>query len=278
MPKKRLTEEGVAKLKPPSSGQVDYFDTVMPGLVLRLNYGGAKAWRAMHYVTKTDKTGKRLTQSTTYKLGKYPHLRLKEARERARQFLADPQKALTQVATGSFQDVAENFIKRHVEHEKLRTQDEIERVLRRYVYPRWAPQGDPDAGPADRDQCRRQAYAGYYNKIRTHRSLDKDAPALTPVQWVCPRWVKKLKQRKTGILSSSGVARSDGATTICRTLNIVHRNGCEPINDWSPGLTGLPQNQQRPLEKFKCMRKQATFFFHCWGLRILALCIRPTSY
>jgi hypothetical protein len=47
------------------------------------------------------------------------------------------------------------------------------------------------------------------------------------------RWVKKLKQRKTGILSSSGVARSGGATTICRTLNLVHRNGYEPINDWS---------------------------------------------
>jgi hypothetical protein len=26
------------------------------------------------------------------------------------------------------------------------------------------------------------------------------------------------------------------------------------------------------------MREQATFFFHYWGLRILALCIRPTSY
>jgi hypothetical protein len=27
-----------------------------------------------------------------------------------------------------------------------------------------------------------QAYAVYYNKIRTHRSLDKDAPAFRPVQ------------------------------------------------------------------------------------------------
>jgi hypothetical protein len=27
-----------------------------------------------------------------------------------------------------------------------------------------------------------QAYAGYYNKIRTHRSLDKDAPAFRAVQ------------------------------------------------------------------------------------------------
>jgi transposase InsO family protein len=29
-----------------------------------------------------------------------------------------------------------------------------------------------------------QAYAAYYNKIRTHRSLDKDAPAFRPVTWI----------------------------------------------------------------------------------------------
>ena len=29
-----------------------------------------------------------------------------------------------------------------------------------------------------------QAYVCYYNKIRTHRSLDKDAPAVRPVQWI----------------------------------------------------------------------------------------------
>ena len=34
MPKKRLTEVGVAKLKPPASGHVDYFDQGMSGLVL----------------------------------------------------------------------------------------------------------------------------------------------------------------------------------------------------------------------------------------------------
>ena len=35
MPKKRLTEEGVAKLKAPAQGkQLDYYDAVMPGLVL----------------------------------------------------------------------------------------------------------------------------------------------------------------------------------------------------------------------------------------------------
>jgi hypothetical protein len=34
VPKKRLTEEGVAKLKPPAAGkQIDYFEAGMPGLV-----------------------------------------------------------------------------------------------------------------------------------------------------------------------------------------------------------------------------------------------------
>ena len=58
MPKKRLTEEGVRKLKPPPlrtdkngnpCGQIDYFDAGMPGLVLRVNYGGVKVWRALYY-------------------------------------------------------------------------------------------------------------------------------------------------------------------------------------------------------------------------------------
>jgi hypothetical protein len=29
-----------------------------------------------------------------------------------------------------------------------------------------------------------RTYARYYNDIRTHRSLDKDAPVSRPVQWV----------------------------------------------------------------------------------------------
>jgi hypothetical protein len=37
-----------------------------------------------------------------------------------------------------------------------------------------------------------RSYARYYNDIRTHRSLDKDAPAVRPVQ-------------RTGILSSHAI-------------------------------------------------------------------------
>ena len=134
MPLKRLNEEMVASIKPPPAGkQIDYFDAGMPGLVLRVNYGGSKVWRALFYVKKVDKDGKRITMPTTKKLGRFPNMKLKEAREKARQF--DPQKP--QADDGSFKQVAENFIKRHVEHEELRTQPEIERVLGKYIYPSW---------------------------------------------------------------------------------------------------------------------------------------------
>jgi integrase len=138
MPLKRLTEEGVAKLKAPAAGQVDYYDAGMPGLVLRVNYGGAKAWRALYYVKKTDANAKRLTLPTTKKLGQYPFVKLKEAREKARQFLEDPHKALAQADDGTFKEVAENFVKRYVIAEKgLRSRPEIERVLNKYIYPQW---------------------------------------------------------------------------------------------------------------------------------------------
>jgi integrase len=141
MPRKRLTEEGVNRLKPPATGQLDYYDAGMPGLVLRLNYGGSKVWRALYYVPTVAKSGKkagqRIRMPTTHELGRYPHLKLKEAREAARVFLADPLKAKAQADTGSFKDVAENFIKRHVEANKLRTQADIVRLLNSHIYPHW---------------------------------------------------------------------------------------------------------------------------------------------
>jgi integrase len=138
MPRKNLTEAMVARIKPPPHGkQKDYLDALLPGLILRVNFGGAKVWRARHYTKRTDGDGKRVSIPTTHKLGVYPIMKVKEARDAARQFLADPRKALSQVEAGSFQEVAEKFLKRHVEENKLRSRHEIERLLRRHVLPVW---------------------------------------------------------------------------------------------------------------------------------------------
>jgi integrase len=131
----------VAKLKAPDSGQVDYFDSLLSGLILRVGYGGAKTWLVRHYLKRLNKAGKRVSVPTTYKIGRYPILKVKEAREKARLFLAaylaDPVKAKAQVTTGSFREVADNFIKRYVEEEKLRTRKQIARRFERLVYPHW---------------------------------------------------------------------------------------------------------------------------------------------
>jgi integrase len=129
VPKKRLTEEGVKRMKPPPHGkQVDIFDAGMPGLILRVSYGGAKTFRALYYVRQKPKT---------HTLGRYPVLTLAEARDAARKFLADPQAALKQSQSGTFKTVAEDFITRHVKAEKLRSGPAIERCLKKYVYPEW---------------------------------------------------------------------------------------------------------------------------------------------
>ena len=60
---------------------MDYYDTAMPGLILRVNYGGAKVFRALHYIKRLGKDGRRITTPTTTKLGRHPNLTVKEARE-----------------------------------------------------------------------------------------------------------------------------------------------------------------------------------------------------
>jgi integrase len=135
---KKLTEEGVAKLKPPTDRQYESrFDALVPGLILRVNSGGAKVWHALYTKKTVNKDGERISIQTSHRLGRYPILSVKQARDAARAFLVDPQKALVQADSGSFREVAENFIKRHVEANKLRWQPEIERCLAKYIYPAW---------------------------------------------------------------------------------------------------------------------------------------------
>src|SRR5436190_2542803 len=121
MPRKRLTEEGVRKLKGVKGQQVYYFDTGLKGVVLCLG-ATKKTWYAMHYVGGV---------SRYHRLGHYPVLSVLQARERAKKFLADPQKALAEDEVGTFKEVTENFIKRHVaatrDRVELRSRKEIER-------------------------------------------------------------------------------------------------------------------------------------------------------
>jgi integrase len=124
-----FTKASVAKLKAPAEGQVEFFQKLERGLslVLRLSYGGTKAWRVVYYVNG---------RARVKTIGRYPTLDVAAARKAAYAF--DPKKADAAAAAGSFRAVAEDWLKRYVAKKGLRSRPEIERTLKYYVYPRWA--------------------------------------------------------------------------------------------------------------------------------------------
>lgn len=128
MPAKRLSNVFVRKVKPPDRGQISYIDTMQRGLalVLVVSYGGSKSFRVMWYEHGN---------SRTRTLGVYPKMRLAEARKAAFQFWEDPKRF--QNDSGSFQAVAENWYKRHVEASGLRSARSIRRYLDKHILPKW---------------------------------------------------------------------------------------------------------------------------------------------
>jgi hypothetical protein len=129
MPKRtRLTDEGIKRLRPPKEqAYEDHFDSIVSRLMLTVYKTGRKAWHLQFYIG-----GKVHTK----KLGEFPALGIKQARDTARKFQEDPQAALARTQVGSFAEVAAEFMKRHVEKNALRSQSDIERSLG-YVLTRW---------------------------------------------------------------------------------------------------------------------------------------------
>lgn len=74
MPRKKLTANFISTLKPPEFGQVDYWDTSLPGFGLRVSAGGRKAWVVMY---RHQGRKRRMT------IGTFPAVALSDARENA---------------------------------------------------------------------------------------------------------------------------------------------------------------------------------------------------
>jgi integrase len=136
MPAKTLTDAFVRTRKPPrpergDPRQITYIDTLDRGLalVLVVSYGGAKTFRVLTYVN-----GKPVTR----KLGTYPHMTLKQAKDQAGAYFDNPQAFNAQAEVGTFKEVAEDWFRRHVEKQGLISAGEIRRQLDKYVYPKWA--------------------------------------------------------------------------------------------------------------------------------------------
>lgn len=124
-----FTESGVRRLKPPTEGQKDHFEKLAHGLtlMLRVSYGGTKAWRVVWY-----EHGKPHVKT----IGHWPAIGVANARKAARDF--DPKAAKAAATAGGFKEVAEKWIKHHIDAKRLRSKSEIERHLVSFIYPRWA--------------------------------------------------------------------------------------------------------------------------------------------
>jgi integrase len=131
--KTTFTEASVKRYRlPPQGQQVDYFEKLKRGrtLVLRISYGGSKSWRVGYY-----RNGKARAKTIGHWLPEKKGMGVAEARTLADKF--DPRTATLTAQLGSFKEAAEKWLKQYVEAKGLRSQDEIERILKVYVYPTW---------------------------------------------------------------------------------------------------------------------------------------------
>jgi integrase len=136
--KRRLTrdDEAVRDLMPPAKHKLVVPDKVLPRLLLVVHPSGSKSWALRTYP--------RPGVPSTRRIGTWPAMLVQEARLKAALF--DPAKVGKRdssagageiAAADTVAAIAKEFIVRHVEHNKLRTQDEIQRVLDKYILPAW---------------------------------------------------------------------------------------------------------------------------------------------
>jgi integrase len=131
--RKSLTDKGVAALKPRAQRYAEP-DPQLVGHYIRVTPSGAKSFAAV----ARDPYGKQIWTT----IGNTDLIEIEEARERAREAIKRVKAGLPAIESppvkpDTFQAVAENWIKRHVAAKGLRTRDEIERCLTKYVFPHW---------------------------------------------------------------------------------------------------------------------------------------------
>jgi integrase len=131
--RKILTDKMVAAL-PRRRKRYTVTDPEMSGHYVRVSPTGPRVFAAIC----RDVYGKQ----KWIKIGDASLMMIDEARDKAKAAIKRVKEGLPPVESppvkpDSFQDVAENWLKRHVVKKGLRSQADVERVLRKYVMPRW---------------------------------------------------------------------------------------------------------------------------------------------
>jgi integrase len=143
MSRKTLTDRYLKSLKKaPSGTRLEHWDSVVPGLGVRVTDKGSKSFVLLARYPRSPNPTRRA-------LGEYGSITLEDAREKARHWVALIQKGIDPAVEEerlrqaelrkqgcTFAAVAEDFI-RHIRRQKLRTAPTMERNLRTVFVARW---------------------------------------------------------------------------------------------------------------------------------------------
>lgn len=130
-----INDTSIRSITPPSVGSVDYFDDLTPGLSLRVTSKDVRSWTVFY----RDKNARQ----RRLKLGRYPAVKLVDARELARNAQrsvahgGDPvveKRAAREVLT--FGELAEKYIEDHAKVNK-KSWAEDQRQLDSSLLPKW---------------------------------------------------------------------------------------------------------------------------------------------
>lgn len=100
MPTAHLSDRKLKALEPPTSGQTTLWDQSLSGFGVRVSQGGAKSFVVVYGPNRTRKT-----------IGRYPTISLKQARDRARELLAEFTLGLETQRSVSWTEAREQFLK-----------------------------------------------------------------------------------------------------------------------------------------------------------------------
>lgn len=151
MARTRLTDAAVKRLKPPASGQVEYFDELLPGFGLRVSSKGRKSWMLMYRLKQGPQRGRQ--RRYTFPISA-DAMSLAEARDEARQLLRRVERGEDPAGNGNAPTVAmtvreatEVFIERYAKP-RNRSWVETARIFERVV-PEWGERALADINRDD---------------------------------------------------------------------------------------------------------------------------------
>lgn len=216
-------EKAVETVRPNPNKRVTVFDEATTGLCLLVTPRGKKTFTLVaRGPAQGGKPGKQIWRE----VGAYPEMSVSEARERAREGLPrikaglDPfPPEIEPERPETFNDVADNFIKRHVRKEgqgepALRSAPEIERQLDQFFRPKW---GDKPFAEIRRSDVAKalQAIADERGPVMADRALAtlsklfKQQTPFMPDEWQPPLMTGMRKTKASARARTRVVADPD---------------------------------------------------------------------